>query len=122
MMVRACARPICEFRDRLLAGGAQERLLERVLEVARELGVLKARGRQRTDSTHVLAAVRTLNRLELVAETLRAALNATAAVAPDWLRAFAPSAWYERYGRRIEDTRLPQSEAKREAYTNPGEG
>src|SRR3954454_10001965 len=45
---------LCEFRDRLLAGGAQERLLERVLEVARELGVLKARGRQRTDSTHVL--------------------------------------------------------------------
>src|SRR4051812_44132413 len=107
---------LCEFRDRLLAGGAQERLLERVLEVARELGVLKARGRQRTDSTHVLAAVRTLNRLELVAETLRAALNATAAVAPDWLRALAPSAWYERYGRRIEDTRLPQGEAKREAY------
>src|SRR5215212_9034039 len=63
---------LCEFRDRLLAGGAQERLLERVLEVARELGVLKARGRQRTDSTHVLAAVRTLNQLELVAETLRA--------------------------------------------------
>src|SRR3954470_22671187 len=84
---------LCEFRDRLRAGGAQERLLERVLEVARELGVLKARGRQRTDSTHVLAAVRTLNRLELVAETLRAALNATAAVAPDWLRALAPSAW-----------------------------
>ena len=107
---------LCEFRDRLLAGGAQERLLERVLEVARELGVLKARGRQRTDSTHVLAAVRTLNRLELVAETLRAALNATAAVAPDWLRAVAPSAWYERYGHRIEDTRLPQSAAQREAY------
>src|SRR4051812_14072509 len=107
---------LCEFRDRLLAGGAQERLQERVLEVARVLGVLKARGRQRTDSTHVLAAVRTLNRLELVAETLRAALNATAAVAPEWLRALAPSAWYERYGRRIEDTRLPQSAAQREAY------
>jgi IS5 family transposase len=106
---------LCEFRDRLLAGGAQERLLERGLEVARELGVLKARGRQRTDATPVLAAVRTLNRLELVAETLRAALNATAAVAPEWLRAFAPSTWSERYGRRIEDTRLPQGEAKREA-------
>ena len=81
---------LCEFRDRLLAGGAQERRLERGLEVARELGVLKARGRQRTDATPVLAAVRTLDRLELVAETLRAALNATAAVAPEWLRAFAP--------------------------------
>src|ERR671927_348074 len=107
---------LCEFRDRLLTGGAPERLLERVLEVSRELGVLKARGRQRTDATHVLAAVRTLNRLELVAETLRAALNATAAAAPDWLRGLAPPAWYERYGRRIEDTRLPKSEAEREAY------
>src|ERR671929_2276309 len=98
---------LCEFR---------ERLLERVLDVCRELGVLKARGRQRTDATHVLAAVRTLNRLELVAETLRAALNATAAAAPDWLRELAPAAWYERYGRRIEDTRLPKGEANREAY------
>jgi hypothetical protein len=51
-----------------------------------------------------------------VAETLRAALNATAAAAPDWLRELAPPAWYERYGRRIEDTRLPRGEANREAY------
>src|SRR5919202_6505498 len=107
---------LCEFRERLLTGGAPERLMERLLEVCRELGVLKARGRQRTDATHVLAAVRKLNRLELVAETLRAALNATAAAAPDWLRGLAPPAWYERYSRRIEDTRLPKSEAQREAY------
>ncbi len=91
---------LCEFRGRLLQHGAAGRLLERLLDVARELGVLKARGRQRTDSTHVLAAIRTLNRLELVAETLRAALNAVAAVAPDWLRATAPADWHER-ARRI---------------------
>src|SRR5918912_1899334 len=107
---------LCEFRARLLAGSAEERLLERVLEACRDLGLVKARGRQRTDATHVLAAVRKLNRLELVAETLRAALNATAAAAPDWLRELAPPAWYERYGRRIEDTRLPKGEANREAY------
>jgi transposase len=107
---------LSEFRDRLLAGGAAERLLERLLETCRECGLLKARGRQRTDSTHVLAAMRVLNRIELVAETLRAALNATAAAAPDWLRELAPPAWYERYGRRIEDTRLPQSAAQRDAY------
>src|ERR671932_2174079 len=111
---------LCEFRDRLLTGGAPERLLERVLEVCRELGVLKARGRQRTDATHVLAAVRKLNRLELVAETLRAALNATAVAAPDWLRELAPPAWYEHYGRRIEDTRLPKGEANRGAYARQG--
>jgi transposase len=79
------------------------------------MGLLKARGQQRTDSTHVLAAVRVMNRLELVAETLRAALNALAAVAPAWLQVMAPLAWYERYGKRIEDTRLPQGQASRDA-------
>jgi transposase len=63
-----------------------------------------------------LAAIRVLNRLELVAETLRAALNALATVAPDWLQGLVPLAWYERYGTRIEDTRLPQGQAKRDAY------
>jgi transposase len=80
------------------------------------MGWLKARGQQRTDSTHVLAAIRVLNRLELVAETLRAALNAVATVAPDWRQGFAPLAWYERYGKRIEDVRLPRDQADREAY------
>jgi transposase len=107
---------LCDFRSRLLAGSAEERLLERVLEACRAHGLLKARGRQRTDSTHVLAAVRKLNRLELLGETLRAALNAIAAAEPDWLRALAPPAWYERYGRRVEDLRLPKAAAAREAY------
>src|SRR5919205_1506351 len=94
---------LCEFRGRLLQHGATERLLGRVLETARGDGLLKARGRQRTDSTHVLAAIRTLNRLALAGETLRAALNATAVAAPDWLRALAPPDWHERYDRRVED-------------------
>jgi transposase len=107
---------LCEFRARLLAGDAAERLLARALDVAHEAGLLKTRGRQRTDSTHVLAAVRALNRLELLAETLRAALNAIAGVAPDWLRALAPPAWHERYDRRVEDRRLPKTEPQRDAY------
>jgi transposase len=107
---------LSEFRDRLLAGSAVERLLDKLLERCRAMGWLKARGQQRTDSTHVLAAIRVLNRLELVAETLRAALNAVATVAPDWLQGFVPLAWYERYGKRIEDVRLPRDKAAREAY------
>jgi transposase len=107
---------LSEFRDRLLAGSAEELLLDKLLERCRALGLLKARGQQRTDSTHVLAAVRVLNRLELVAETLRATLNALATVAPDWLRDVAPLEWYERYGKRIEDARLPREQAAREAY------
>ena len=92
------------------------RLLARVLETAREAALLKARGRQRTDSTHVLAAIRTLNRLELVGETLRAVQNAIAAAAPGWLRAVVLADWHERYDRRVENARLPESTAKREAY------
>src|SRR5215469_10086244 len=107
---------LSEFRDRLLAGSAEELLLDKLLERSRALGLLKARGQQRTDSTHVLAAIRVLNRLELVAETLRAALNAVATVAPDWLQAMTPLAWYERYSRRIEESRLPKDKAAREAY------
>ena len=107
---------LCEFRGRLLGGEAAERLLTRVLDTAREAGLLKARGRQRTDSTHVLAAVRDLNRVELVAETLRAALNAIAVLAPDWLRGLALPEWHERYDRRVEDMRLPETGPKREAY------
>jgi transposase len=107
---------LSEFRARLIAGGEEQILLDRLLAHFRERGLLKARGRQRTDSTHVLAAIRVMNRLELVAETLRAALNDLATVAPDWLRALAPAEWYERYGQRIEDTRLPHGEARRVEY------
>jgi transposase len=107
---------LCEFRSRLLAGSAEERLLHKLLEACQTRGLLKARGRQRTDATHVVASVRALNRLELVGETLRAALNELAIMAPDWLRAAAPEAWYKRYAHRIEDSRLPQAAAKREAY------
>src|SRR5215470_17390557 len=107
---------LSEFRDRLLAGSAAELLLDTLLERCRTLGLLTARGQQRTDSTHVLAAIRVLNRLELVAETLRAALNAVATVAPAWLQAITPLAWYERYSRRIEESRLPKDKTEREAY------
>src|SRR5438034_2875906 len=109
---------LSEFRDRLLAGSAEELLLEKLLGRCQALGLLTARGQQRTDSTHVLAAVRVLNRLELVAETLRAALNAVATVAPDWLQAVSPLAWYERYSRRIEESRLPKATTEREAYAH----
>ncbi len=77
---------LSEFRTRLVAGGAEERLLDLVLEQARAHGWLKERGQQRTDSTHVLAAVRALTRLECVGETLRHTLNVLAEVAPEWLR------------------------------------
>jgi len=106
---------LCEFRARLLAHEASERLLDVLLEQCKARGWLKARGKQRTDSTHVLAAIRLLNRLELVGETLRAALEDLATLAPDWLSSWVPTAWFERYGRRIEEGRLPKAQAERQA-------
>ena len=64
----------------------------------------------------MLASIRVLNRLELLGETLRAALNELATVAPGWLRELASKDWYKRYGRRIEDGRLPRAAAERETY------
>ena len=111
---------LCEFRARLLRHAAAERLLDRLLDAAREEGLLKPRGRSRTDSTHVLAAVRALNRLELLAETLRAALNVIAVVAPDWLREFAPPEWHERYDRRVEDTSPARHPCQARGLRRPG--
>jgi len=109
------ASVLCEFRGRLLAGGAEMQLFETLLLLLREQGLLKARGKQRTDSTHVLAAIVMLNRLECVGESLRHALNVLATVAPDWLQERVPAAWYERYARRFEEYRLPPKKEDRYA-------
>jgi transposase len=109
------ASVLCEFRARLITGSAEHRLLDRLLMLARERGLLKARGRQRTDSTHVLAAIHGLNRLECVGEALRHALNSLAVVAPAWLQQVVPSDWYERYGSRFDNYRLPKTDTAREA-------
>src|SRR5215468_10653882 len=77
---------LSEFRTRLLKSGTEQLIFDTLLSKLREKGLLKARGRQRTDSTHVLAAVRAMNRLECVVETMRHALNCLAVVAPEWLR------------------------------------
>jgi len=89
-------------------------LLDLLLERFRERGLLKARGKQRTDSTHVQAAIRILNRLELVGETMRHALNTLAVSSPVWLKAHVPPEWYERYGPRFEPSRLPKTEPERD--------
>jgi transposase len=106
---------LAEFRARLVAGRAEHLLLDCMLARFKDRGLVKARGKQRTDSTHVLAAVHDLHLLELVAETLRATLDDLAAVVPDWLRKTARPVWFERCARRIEDYRLPKSQEKREA-------
>src|SRR3954464_3177234 len=106
---------LAEFRARLVDGQSKHLLFDTMLERFQQRGLLKARGKQRTDSTYVLAAVRNLHLLELVAETLRATLADLAAGTPEWLGGIAQPVWFERYAHRAEDYRLPKSQEKREA-------
>jgi transposase len=107
---------LSEFRERVIAGGMEAELLETLLKVFKEAGLLKKGGQQRTDSTHVVGAVRRVNRWEMLGETMRAALNDLATVAPAWLQGIAPLEWYKRYERRIEIARLPKGKADRAAW------
>jgi transposase len=103
---------LSKFRQRLLEGGAEARFLERILARAEERDLLQ-KEEQRTDATHVLSAVKDLNRLELVGETLRAALEGLAKTEPTWLQQRITADWIERYGERLTEYRLPQKEPER---------
>jgi transposase len=104
-----------DFRCRILAHEAGQRFLDTFLAACKARGWIKARGTQRTDSTHVLAAIRTLHRLECVLEAMHYALNQLSEAAPAWMRQQVPPAWYTRYGLRSDQARLPKETSKREA-------
>src|SRR6202165_4111412 len=109
---------LSEFRSRLVEGNAEQRLLDLLLERCRKGGWLKAHGRQRTDSTHVLAKIRALNRTLCVGQTMVYVLNVLSEVATEWVRAFVPTEWVERYGEQLEHERLPKEEEERKQYAN----
>jgi transposase len=104
-----------DFRGRVLTHEAGQRFLDTFLAACKARGWIKARGTQRTDSTHVLAAIRTLHRLECVLEAMHAALNQLSAAAPAWVQQHVPLDWYPRYGLRSDQARLPKETSKREA-------
>ena len=88
-------------------------------------GLVKAGGKQRTDSTHVVAVVAALNRLELAGEAVQAALEALAAAHPDWLeQRICVADWNRRYGTPVTSWHPPTSRAGREelaiAYAKDG--
>jgi transposase len=108
------ASVLTEFRARLVGRGLEEKALDVLLAALVDKGLVRAGGRQRTDSTHVVAAVRELNRLELAGEALRAAVQALAVAAPDWLAGVVDvGVWAQRYGLRMDSWRLPSQPGKR---------
>ena len=105
---------LSEFRQRMLDHDGGQVLLDEMLRQFRAKGLVKARGQQRTDATHVLAAVRELSRLENVGTCLRHALNSLANVAPDWLCAVVTADWFDHYGPRFEQYRLPKGQQQQQ--------
>jgi transposase len=107
---------LSRFRERLIEGNSEMLLLETLLERCRDLGLVRERSDMRTDSTHVIASIRNMNRLELVGETLRAALNVLSTVDPGWLSANVDGEWYLRYAKRFERGRLPKNKDGTNAF------
>jgi len=103
---------LSEFRKRLVDAEIQDFALQRVLDFCKREGYIKTNSKQRTDSTHVLARIRRLNRLTLVGETLRAALNELAELHPRWLLKVIPLEWDRRYVHRVEDSRFGKTETQ----------
>lgn len=109
------ASVLSEFRERLAKHELAPEMFERVLQRLRVLGLVQKGGKQRTDATAVLAATQLLNRVQLVAETMRLALEALAEYRPEWLRTIALPHWYERYSLVLTGFRLPRSKQQQEA-------
>jgi len=103
-----------DFRERLLSASKEVQLLDLMLEKIKSQKLLKKRGIQRSDSTHVLAAVRKLNRIELVGEAMRHTLNELANKYEKWLLSIVIQDWYGRYEKRFEQCRLPQDKSEQE--------
>lgn len=107
---------LSEFLARLGEKEKSQLLLDEILKIFKEKGWIKARGQQRTDSTHVLAVVRELDQLEVVGETLWYTLKFLATIAPDWLRGQLKPEWVNRYGERVDEYRLPKEKGQLQAY------
>jgi len=116
---------LAEFRAKVAEAGLEQVALDALLERLVSEGLVKAGGKQRTDSTHVVAAVAALHRLELAGESVRAAVEALAAAHPAWLeQRICVSDWTRRYGTPVTAWRPPGSQAKQDelaiAYARDG--
>ncbi|MFD5185903.1 transposase [Streptomyces sp. NPDC058372] len=104
---------LSDFRARLAGAGRADALFDLALARLKDAGLVKARGRQRTDSTYLLASVRELTRLELVLEAVRAALEETARTHPELLDGLVTEDWALRYGRQVRLVSQPSHPAAR---------
>ena len=105
---------LSEFRGRVAGGGLDQVVLDTLLERLAADGLVRAGGKMRTDSTHVISAVRDLNRLELAGESVRACLEQLAVAAPQLVAQLLDDSWSTRYAARTGTWRMPASTTRKE--------
>jgi transposase len=105
---------LSEFRARVAAGGLDQVVLDTLLERLAADGLVGAGGTMRTDSTHVISAVRDLNRLELAGESVRACLEQLAVAAPQVVAQLLDDSWSERYAARVDSWRMPAAATRKD--------
>jgi transposase len=103
---------LSEFRTRVATGGLDQVVLDTLLERLAAEGLVSAGGAMRTDSTHVISAVRDVNRLELAGEAVRACLESLAVAAPHVVAHLLDDSWGKRYAARIDTWRMPAAPTK----------
>src|SRR5579859_3327911 len=113
---------LCNFRKRLLLHGREGVVFERVVAYLRERGYVKAGGKQRTDSTHIVGQVIDLSRLEMVWETMRVALNALISSDAPWVLKWVPASFVQTYSVRRSDYQLRDAEVAPALQTAGEEG
>ncbi len=102
------------FRQRLVEHGQERLMFDQVVAKLKAMGLIKERGKVRTDATHIVALVNRLSQLELVRESIRVALDRLTAVAPVWVSETLPVAFGETYGERQNDYRLSDSQISKQ--------
>lgn len=103
---------LSEFRARVAAGGLDQVVLDTLLERLAADGLVGAGATMRTDSTHVISAVRDLNRLELAGESVRACLEQLVVAAPQLAAQLLDDSWGTRYAARVDTWRMPAATAR----------
>lgn len=101
---------LSEFRDRLMDGKAEKRVFEKLVEEIRSMGLIKERGKQRSDSIAMLVKVRRLSRIEMVVETLRLAVVELVEANREWCEEIIPPSWEEQYSERFVRQRYSEQE------------
>jgi len=101
---------LCNFRKRLVEHGQESMVFERLLEYLRERGLVRAGGKQRTDATHILGAVKQMADVEVVREGMRLAISELISTDAKWVMQHIPASLIKNYKRAMPNYRISKQE------------